>query len=320
MVFVTISPKYQAICDQIVADEQNEHTTPEMTITGGKGNDTIYNDSFNSRTYTYVEDDGNDVIYDYNINDTLCVTVNAGSTVETMLSGANGQDLVVKVGNGSITLTNTDKDLRHFASSRMNLVPKRVIYLETVAADPTGSAVINSRGGNYSESRVVTPDGIAINGSEMVVSNNFGYNQINLIDSYAINATKINASKFTKGISITNNHSGKVLQSGKGDDTLTSFASEAEISSGEGNDYIVNAGDSVIINAGDGNDYIYNFESDTTIYASAGNDTITNLGNSVFIDAGSGADYIENAGSNVTINAGIGNDCIEYKYKNSRQR
>ena len=70
-----------------------------ITINGGAGDDTITKDSSaNYNVFTYSSGDGNDKIYGYNSTDSLYI-INGKYTKSTV-----GNDIIVSVGNGRITL------------------------------------------------------------------------------------------------------------------------------------------------------------------------------------------------------------------------
>ena len=68
-------------------------------ITGGKGNDTLKGGA-GANTYVYANGDGDDLITDFKSSDQIRITDGAYSVVRS------GRDIVVKVGNGSMTLQN----------------------------------------------------------------------------------------------------------------------------------------------------------------------------------------------------------------------
>ena len=81
------------------ADEQFETRNDFITISGGKGNDTITNYG-EKILINYAAGDGNDLIQGFNATSTLNISGGAYSTI------TNGSDLILKVGEGLITLEN----------------------------------------------------------------------------------------------------------------------------------------------------------------------------------------------------------------------
>ncbi|MBR2180148.1 MAG: hypothetical protein IJ862_07135 [Selenomonadaceae bacterium] len=71
------------------------------TLIGGKGNDTLTGNDGDD-VFVYANGDGNDVITDYNANDDKLRITGSYSTV------TSGNDVIVNVGSGSITLKNAN--------------------------------------------------------------------------------------------------------------------------------------------------------------------------------------------------------------------
>jgi Ca2+-binding RTX toxin-like protein len=71
----------------------------ENTLQGGKGNDTIYGGG--SNVFVYSDGDGNDTYYNVGNSDKISIESNKKYSRTN-----SGNDVVIKVGNGSITLKN----------------------------------------------------------------------------------------------------------------------------------------------------------------------------------------------------------------------
>ena len=78
-------------------DDYIENYGDHITITGGKGNDSIVNDGGKHLQYNFSSSSGQDTVIGANDSDTLYISTTSYSTL------ANGDDLTVKVGKGSIT-------------------------------------------------------------------------------------------------------------------------------------------------------------------------------------------------------------------------
>ena len=70
------------------------------TINTGKGDDTIYGNYYRNNIFQYANGDGNDVIHAYKTEDIINLT---SGTVED--SSIDGSDVILKIGSGSIKLT-----------------------------------------------------------------------------------------------------------------------------------------------------------------------------------------------------------------------
>lgn len=80
------------------------------TLQGGKGTDIIYGSSAN--IFVYENGDGTDTIYYAKENDTIQIATNTGYTTRK-----SGNDLIIKVGNGSMLFKNS-------ADTKFNIVTK----------------------------------------------------------------------------------------------------------------------------------------------------------------------------------------------------
>ena len=78
------------------------NTGENVTITGGKGNDVIDLGDASNALINYASGDGRDVIYGFGEGDTLKIT--SGSVKSSVQSG---DDIVLNIGNGKITLKET---------------------------------------------------------------------------------------------------------------------------------------------------------------------------------------------------------------------
>ncbi|MBQ6005187.1 MAG: hypothetical protein IJL14_02945 [Selenomonadaceae bacterium] len=94
------------------------------TIVGGKGNDSITS-SGNNNLFVYASGDGNDVIADFSATDKIKITKGTASV------STSGDDVIVKVGNGKMTLKNAaGQDI-----SIINVNGKENVYSTTAAAN-----------------------------------------------------------------------------------------------------------------------------------------------------------------------------------------
>ena len=302
-----------------------------VTIVGGKGNDTITNRGEGGAVYVYNEGDGgNDVIYGLEDSDTVYITDSYNWT-----SVKSGSDIIVTVGDGSIKLKNaatlSTVNLA-FSTSKIhpvNIIEENQSSNALVTGTEENDSITNS--GDYVS--IVSGDGkdtIKSSGDYVTIESGDGNDSIS---SYEGDYNSIDA--------------------GDGDDNIY-HGSYATITGGKGNDtmgsrYSGGSHAVYIYNEGDGNDVISLGETDKLVIASgdwstqiSGNDVIVKVGTGYItlkfaaslsavnivssasdihpinfientdsdtsITGTDGNDSISNYGNNVTIDAGAGND------------
>ena len=242
------------------------------TLNGGKGNDNLKGGN-GKDVFVYANGDGNDVITDYTANyDKIKLT--SGSITSSSLSG---NDVILKIGTGSIKLKNAKNKNITVTDSNGNTTTK--IYGIT----STTLKITNS------DSATVTAD-----------------SSIKTID----------AAKRTKAIKITGNYLANTINGGSGADTIYGGSGNDSIlgNSGKdslfgdsGNDTLIGgkgndtlkggAGKDVFVYAnGDGSDWITDYTSQDTIKITNGNiDSVSLNGSSVIFKIGYGYIKLKNA-------------------------
>ena len=208
------------------------------TITGGKGADTISGGAGND-VFAYASGDGKDVITDYESGELIKITSGA-------LKGAAvvGNDYVISVGNGQITLKNA-KD-KYIQIEDAN--GETIWYPE----DPVDSLVYYS-GGTLSVKKGYRGDVIDV----ADVENNFAGKV------YHVEASGVAHSLYI----IANKSSNSIIGTAQ-DDTIEGLAGADTIMGGKGDDILYGgAGNDVFVyDKGDGNDKILDYTSGDTIY------------------------------------------------------
>lgn len=245
------------------------------TVRGGTGDDTVYNGG-QEQIYKYFAGDGNDVIYGHHEKDTVCI-VGAKYT-----STKSGNDVIIKVGTGSITLKNS-------ADKNINIDG---IY---DIAEPT-----DTLGGNSSTSSALNLDNftdrIKITGTD-------------LHDSIANYAQYVTIDGGKGSDAIVNYFAQKVDNDGNATAVLSN-GDNAVIYGGDGSDFIYNYGAKATVNGGAGNDLIYNegiflINEDGEILGTF------SVEDKFSIDGGAGNDYIYNVNERAILNGGTGDDVID---------
>ncbi len=265
------------------------------TARGGTGNDTIYgvdkigifSANQNKRLYQYYAGDGNDIIFGYNENSSLKIRGEAYSTQRS------GSDVIITVGDGSITLAGaaTLSDL-HISGYKVGDPDNPWLVTLTEDADTYSNTV---------EDATIA----ALAGNDRIS---------NTVDNVSINAGADNDTVTNSGKNVT-------ITTGAGNDSVRNYSSDsANISTGDGNDTVYNGayGESATINTGNGNDFVYNglYSSASKISLGAGNDTlVSDWGALLTISGGKGDDSIKldvhSDRAVIEYASGDGNDTID---------
>lgn len=269
----------------------------KVTINGGAGNDKIWLDNAGKQNVIqYASGDGNDIIYNFGATDTLSIT--SGTYTRSTV----GNDILVKVGNGTITLSGANGKTVNIAGT---------LYTPTVqpVTQPSGKDyVVTTSGALWGLGTVITVN--VRNSSNNTVSgtngnDNFGNMSANkIIYGYSGNDTIWNLG----GNSVT-------IDAGAGSDRIYNFTqNKCSINGGNGNDTIYSEGGlQGTIDGGTDNDFIKVNTSFATINGGTGKDTITVNGSLNKINGGDGNDNIIASTMGLTystINGGKGDDTI----------
>ena len=254
-----------------------------VTIEGGKGDDSVitwyYASNNNNVLYKYTEGDGNDYIESFNSTSSLQI----GDGTGTYSTQSSGNDLLVHVGEGTITLKNvyTTTDSVRINGTKINLETKTVVMTDDNERVRVTRDFFTIDAGNGDDTLDNDGSRVSINGGE-------GDDQIN-----------------------NGNYGGghrATLDGGNGSDTIDNYGgANVLINGGANDDEIRNKGDNATIDAGEGNDSIRNYGSDVTMNGGEGDDTISNEYN-YYYDENDERQTL--SGNNSTINAGTGDDSI----------
>ena len=270
------------------------------TIEAGKGNDTI--EIGNGLLVKYNPGDGNDLISGFYSDSTLQI----GNGTDTYSNKIVGDDVIVTVGKGKITLVgaaenwsnkyiNGKKTVTYLSDDDDNYRP---IDGDTISAGAGNDFIYNSGASNVSINAGAGDDNITSENSwDGKVSDNVIIKGGDGNDTVEIHSgSNITIDGGTGRDAIRNYTANVSIDGGKGNDTIYSSANDSTILGGEGNDKLYNRGDNVIIDAGAGNDYVYNDwdNNHTTITGGKGNDTVENYGSEVLFQYtnGDGKDII----------------------------
>ena len=292
------------------------------TINGGTGNDTIYaNTSYNdtiytssavsgvNRIYQYANDDGNDVIFGFRPSDTIQITSGTYSTQKS------GNDMLVRVGSGSITLKNAANKTLHITGTQGNnpvTTPPDTTPADTTPADTTPADTTS--GGTNS---------VTINDSSsspFTATDNVKYIRANDRTKPVMivgNALANDIYCGSGGASVLGNGGNDYICGGDGKDSLLGGAGNDQIYGFDGNDTLFGGTDNDLIDGGEDNDLIYGDVGNDTLEGSSGNDTLSGgdgddslLGDSDndSLSGGAGADTLNGGKGNDTLTGGTGAD------------
>ena len=261
-------------------------------INGGTGNDTVYFDGTDGyNVFQYVAADGDDVIYGFTGNDALNIINGTYSTVKS------GADVIVRVGNGSITL-------KYAANIKINIDGTPNAALKTINGSSSGEILyneennvfINALGGN---------DTILSDGSYVSISGGDG---MDMISSGGFYNTIHGGADVDTVLAINLAYSS--IDGGAGDDSIMGVRVIYDaISGGEGNDSVIG---SMILNSsvnGDaGEDILVFMGTGNTVIGGTGNDFIANYVQEY--NSQRGSDLPEYSGTVYIYRKGDGNDAI----------
>ena len=287
------------------------------TVLGGKGDDSIWNYNSDVR-FIYTAGDGNDLIQGFRENSTLSITGGVYST-----SQKSGNDVIVEVGNGKITLqgaanlstVNIVETPLNVSNSKSNTIINTTNASDTIKN--TGEKVkIFAYGGN--DSITNTGDNVTIDGGtgNDTISNKAGSNNVKIL-------------AYDDNDDITNSGYKATIDGGNGNDNFLILGGSdySSINGGEGNDTIYNRGGAnttiiggkgddlvslnsyfakknvIVYTAGDGNDLITDFMADSTLSIAGGiYATTVKSGNDVIVSVGNGKITLQGAANLSTVN------------------
>ena len=307
-----------------------------VTVRGGTGNDTITNVG-DYNLIEYASGDGRDVVFDFDEDDTIRVVDGASYSTLT-----NGNDVIVSIGSGSITLKDAAEMSINIVGSLDTLDTQTANFIENtikntlVNGTSDDDTISNSAGGVTIKAGAGDDSIISSTSSMYTVNNSYGYVTI---DAGAGDDTVENIDPYVSisggaGDDFIYNNTWRnvTINGGTGDDTIDGLGSNNVIQykAGDGDDVIVDFDESATIRIMDssqystltiGDDLIVSLASGSITLKDAadidlnisGGSTINYINNTrsnVKVIGTSGADSITSSGKNVTISGGAGNDTI----------
>ena len=237
-----------------------------LTVSGGKGNDRIGLENAESVLIKYANGDGDDVISlgSGASSDTIQISESSYSTTKS------GNNIIIKVGNGTITLKPDSYD---------DIDDKSYIEKINIVTVSSGSSDTSS-GGDSSNSTLKT---VTDSDSSPVT-----------VDS---KVKVINASSRSKAIKIMGNSLANSIVGGSGNDSLNGGSGADTLNGGKGNDTLTGgAGNDVFIyQSSQGNDVITDYSTGDKIKISGAKISKTSVsGSDVILSVGSSSIKVKN--------------------------
>ena len=312
-------------------------TGENVTIAPGKGNDTVVGSDLYGDMFLFSYTGGNNVITNFNENDTIKSTSGTISSVETVDNDVivtiskNGKDSTIRLKNAAnLNLKKTNSVLTgdpineiYNQSDDVKVVGKDgkdfiVNVGENVSIQP-GKGADTMEGSIFNETYLVS----YTSGSNLITNFSVGDTLRNTSGTMSYETAgddvivSINKGKTTATVTLEGAAGYEFTTSGKnlyieGWNEIINTDDGKKITGTKGKDYIVNTGANVTINAGAGNDIITGSDSYGELFQfsyTTGNDTITNfgLGDTLQMTSGSsltykksGSDYIVTMKKNST--------------------
>ena len=217
------------------------------TLYGGEGNDTLAGGD-GKDVFVYASGDGDDTITDYAAGeDRIEVT---GSSISTMELSDNGKDVVLRVGEGSITVTDG-------AGKTISLNDSHGNYTMSDSAIVLGSDFKGTMKADTYLGTVVSIDGSASAGKQTLYGNK-------------------NANSMTGGTAADTLFGGNgddEMYGGAGNDTLYGQTGSDTLYGGEGNDTLYGGKQDDTLYGGEGNDTLDGGSGNDTLNGGTGSDT-----------------------------------------------
>ena len=273
------------------ADTITNYGIGNVTIVGGKGNDSIDNHNYSGNLYWYNYGDGNDTINGFTSNDVLKIN---GWSYSTMVSG---NDFVVNVGSGSIILKNAAQTTINIVNQwgSLDTYSKSKVLYGTDTPDLLNISVANTTVFGYAGNDTIynTSNGSQIyggDGHDDIISsgNNVGISGGNGADSIL--------SSGNNGLFIGNNGNDTIYIQGKGN----------KLDGGQGNDIIIletGSSDNLIAyENGDGKDSIIGFNATSTLSIGGSSYSTKKSGDNIIVTVGKGKISLMGAASLSNVN------------------
>ena len=291
----------------------------DSTITGGTGDDIIslngsplinvyggylmsadslsQKDSSVSEVIKYASGDGKDTVVGFTSNDTLKITSGTFSTVKS------GNDIIIKVGKGSVNLKNA-------VGQTINILSEK----GTLTTITTCNDITNATDGKTVEG-TKAEDHISNTGKNVTINGGTGDDSIKSGRQYILagmNESDENYGDTAYTYKKTGGDAGTII-AGSGNDTIENSQNQTLVDGGKGNDYIV---DSYVEISFEERILENDLETDIEKWTDSDFDKVqgwTERSNENTVKGGAGNDTIAIYGAYSTVEGGKGNDLISLK-------
>ena len=246
------------------------------TISGGKGNDSITNDGGENILFKYENGDGNDLIQGFNETSTLSIVVG------TYSSQKSGDDVIVTVGTGNVTLQGAAN------LNTLNIAGKKNATLLTVKNSTKSPVTVGASVKTIDASS--RTKAVKITGNDLANTIKGGSGKDTLSGGNGNDKLFGNAGND----SLSGGDGKDTLSGGTGDDKLFGNAGNDSLSGGDGKDTLSGGSGNDKLLGGSGNDSIKGGSGNDSLWGGTGNDTLWgDAGSDTFIYAkGDGKDVI----------------------------
>ncbi|MBR1396404.1 MAG: hypothetical protein IJ563_02585, partial [Selenomonadaceae bacterium] len=285
--------------DTIYTHASTSYSSNYVTIVGGTGNDSIDISKSWYNKIQYANGDGNDTIVGYGAVDTIQIT--SGTYTKSTV----GNDVVISVGNGKMTLKNAkNKTINIIGESQadISVIGSPIASWMTGVYDNKATNTSKNKtfyGTAYSDTLTNYAGGVKIYGydsNDSIYSSTSSYYTIN--NSYGY--VTIDGGSGDDKIQ-SNNDPRVSINGGSGNDSIySSYGNYVTIKGGTGNDTITKGNytyNNVFQYAnGDGNDIINGYTAYDTIQITSGTvNSTTTSGQDIIVNVGSGKMTLKNA-------------------------
>ena len=265
------------------------------TINGGLGNDTInltYDENF---LITYTNGDGNDIIED--LGGTITLSISGGS----YNSMTSGDDVIIKVGDGSIIL----RDANGTALSIIGLYKA-----DTTSPNPEDPTNPNNPATPLPTSSYET------NTKTWTIYN--GYGDEAIASDYNSEVKNIIATGRNKAIKIIGNELDNLISGGSGSDELFGESGSDTVHGNRGKDTLHGGADNDVLYGDEGNDELHGDAGDDELYGGVGSDILFGTDGKNTLDGGKDSDtLVGGKGEDIFVHmSGDGNDLVlDYSFE-----